>query len=185
MILSFLVGSEIHNQELIFYKEDITFRLTDKYFWVRGDYYFHNQANKSISRLIFYPINCADDEKNIDSISVFNVIRKSEEKILRTSQNGIYFELKIKSNDTTIYHIEYRQKIIGDSVQYILTTTQNWKQPLEIAEYKLLVENPVEIKSLSYKPDDEYKIQGKKIYYWRRGKFIPDKDMIIHFTVDH
>jgi hypothetical protein len=82
--------------------------------------------------------------------------------------------------DTTIYRIRYRQKVLSDSVKYILTSTNEWSHPLESAEYKLIVKNTFEINTFSYEPDQLYSIDGENIYYWNRQNFMPKSDMIFY-----
>ncbi|MGD0337830.1 MAG: DUF4424 family protein [Bacteroidota bacterium] len=115
---------------------------------------------------------------------VYDITGNAFEKILQKVPSGIFFEIKIRPNDTSIYHIEYNQRIVSDSVRYILQTTKYWHKPLETAEYKLVVEKPVTVQTLSYRPDSVYQIQGMKIYYWWKENFLPEEDMIIHFTAN-
>jgi hypothetical protein len=116
----------------------------------------------------------------VDSVYLLNL---TSQKILLYDKikNSISFSLETSSLDSTLILIYYRQKIISDSVKYILTTTKFWGKPFESAEYKLIVDPSLEITRFSYEPDKEYLIDGKKIFYWKKENFMPDKDMVFHF----
>jgi hypothetical protein len=168
-------------QDIRFGKEDITFRLSRDYFIVDGYYWFSNPSDRRIERLIYYPLPMTVKISPIDSVDVFDITHGIQPAISDRTEMGFSFMLTIADRDTTLCHIAYRQKVIGDSAIYILRSTQAWNRPLEYAEYKLVVEDSIAVTGFSYTPDKVYDIEGKKIYLWRRTDFMPEKDFVIHF----
>lgn len=181
LTLIFLFSAAAYSQQITFIKEDITFRLDENYFKVDGLYWFVNKSDKNVEKLIYYPFATESELDEIDSIEVFNQSRNYKEAVKEITQNGLKYLLKTEEGDTVIYRVGYRQKVISDSVKYILTSTKEWGQALEKAEYKLIVKNKFKIKSFSYKPDQVYTIGDDKIFYWKKNNFLPEDDMIFYF----
>ncbi len=181
LIFFLLLGSSALSQEVIFLKEDITFRLSSKYFVVDGYYWFSNPSNRETQRLIYYPFPPAGKDSPADSVDVFDLRRGIQPEISDRSERGFRFVLSIGGQDTALYHIAYRQKVSGDSAMYILRSTQTWNRPLDYAEYKLVVDDSVVVTRFSYDPDKVYNIEGKEIYLWRRTNFMPEDDFVVHF----
>ena len=179
IVIIVLVNSCLIAQELDFYKEDLTFRLNKNYFKVDGLYWFANHSDQNIKSIIYFPFS--EGIENIDSVEVFNLTKGQSGRKLNKHKMGISFLLEAAPNDTLIYNIKYNQKITCDSVQYILLTTKYWNKPLETAEYKLIIEDSLKLTGSSYEPDKFYKIDGQEILYWRKQKFMPQKDFIFHF----
>ena len=180
-IFFLLFGSCASGQKVIFFKEYIAFRLSTEYFYVDGTYWFSNPSDRGTKRLIYYPLPMAGKISSVDSVDVFDITHGIQPRISDRTETGFSFILRTAGRETTLYHIAYHQKISGDSAVYILRSTQAWNRPLDYAEYKLLVEDSVVTTGFSYSPDKVYDVEGKKIYLWRRGNFMPDKDFIIYF----
>lgn len=172
-----------YGQQVDFYREDVTLHLSDKYFIVNGDYYFRNHTNSKVKRLLFYPIDDMNGKSLVDSSAIIDITGNAAAKIKRNMSSGMYFEITIEANDTALYHIAYRQPVVSDSVRYILLTTKQWRKPLEEAAYTLVADNSIKIQSLTYRPDTVYQFEAMKVYHWRKENFLPEKDIIIHFTL--
>jgi hypothetical protein len=181
LTISLLIYACSYGQELVFKREDITFRLSKKYLSVEGYYWFTNNTSKDVHGVIYFPYGDDDKTGPVDSIEIYKM---PEGKIIQyyTKDNpGFYFELNIPAKDSAICRIKYRQKVIADSAKYILLSTKTWKAPLEAAEYKLIIDKDIIIKRFSYIPDKEYTVNGEKIYYWKKNNFMPERDMIFCF----
>ncbi|MCL5267532.1 MAG: hypothetical protein M1469_05450 [Bacteroidetes bacterium] len=174
-----LLVSCVFAQGINFLKEDIAFHLTGRYFIVDGYYWFCNSSSRNQGMLIFYPIDASAG--GVDSVNLSTVVVGAPVEIRDRTDGGFSFMLHLSADDTAVYRIVYRQRITADSAIYILRSTQAWNKPLESAEYKLILEEPITITQFSYKPDKVYTVGGKRIYFWKRLNFMPDKDMVIHF----
>lgn len=174
-----ILNASMYSQGVTFFREDITFRLNKEYFKVDGLYWFCNNSDKSVEKIIYYPFATNSSSEEIDSVDVFNITKSSEEKKKDFNYKGFKYLLKMAAYDTAIYRIRYRQKVICDSVKYILTSTSEWNRSLENAEYKLIINDTSEINKFSYKPNKIYNIENEKIYYWLRKNFFPKLDFVI------
>ncbi len=162
-------------QGLEFYREDLSFRLEQSHFIVDGLYFFCNVSNTPIESNIFYPFPIDSIYGEIDSILVEGV--NSESLAFIRNKKGIYFKCNINEYGKNTIRIKYRQELLANKAEYILTTTKFWNKPFEIVNYRLTVAKELKIASISYPPDS---ISGQT-YLWQKRDFMPTKDMIIEF----
>lgn len=94
-------------------------------------------------------------------------------------EKGATFKIEIKPEETSKFRISYRQKLLGNRAEYILTTTQSWGRPLEQANYTLIIPNKLSIDSLSYTPDSFETKRDRIIFFWEKENFMPDRNFII------
>ncbi len=177
ILLLFSFG-QIYTQNLEFYREDISFEIKDRHFYVDGIYYFCNVGNDSINSLLFYPFPIDSAYGEVDSIYITSMADSSN-VILDVSQSGANFFVSMKPYGSNKFKISYRQKLSGGKAEYILLTTQQWGKPFEQVNYKLTLPEDSKLLSLSYSADSTYTIHHKVIYLWHKEKFMPDKNMII------
>lgn len=174
------ISSFLFGQRGDFFKEDITFRLSEGSLDVDGYYWFANSGSNPVNSEIYYPF-ASGSGKSIDSIRLYNITAGYRPGWKMEDSGGIYFQLNIPPRDTVLLQIGYRQKLSGRRAQYILQTTQAWGKPLDIADYKLVTPDTLTIKHFSYPPDKTYIIEKSKIYYWEKRHFMPGEDMIFEY----
>ncbi|MBE0538953.1 MAG: hypothetical protein IH620_04520 [Ignavibacterium sp.] len=180
VIFIFLVFSaSIFSQDVKFLGEDITFRLNKENFIVDGLYWFINETDKPIEKIIYYPFPVDDSTGEVHSISIYNISEQRDEIAMEICNNGLRYLLMMPANDTTIYRIGYRQSVRNGCAKYILTSTAEWNEPLEWAKYKLIADDKTEINKFSYEPDKLYQVDKEKIFYWERRNFLPEFDFVI------
>jgi hypothetical protein len=164
--------------QVSFTEEYIEFRLRETTFTVNGNYFFVNNTPGLVSKEITYPFPVPMSD--IDSVRIFNI---AEGKLVQyhKSDRAVVFHLNIQPSDTMRLNIFYREKGIRDTVHYILTTTKNWGEPLQKAQYTFETERNRNIKSFSYPPDNSSRTNKAQKYSWTRKNFLPDKDFIVVF----
>lgn len=183
IILFLIVFSfpEINSQKIEFFKEDINFKLTTKFFYVDGIYHFCNVSSDSIVANLYYPFPEGEFYGKVDSILIINMDNLSPVKYKDNKGEGIFFKIAIDPYGIIKYNIKYVQELMGGRAEYILLSTQSWKKAFEVANYKLLVSKNIKIRSLSYQPDSVINESNNKVYYWNKRDFMPDKNLIIEF----
>ncbi len=179
ILVQLLLASVASGQAVDFFREDITFRLSSRSLVVDGYYWFCNHSDRNLERVIFYPLN--GKAGSVDSAGVSDAAGGEKKEIFDRTSEGFAFVLRLSADDTAVYRITYRQRISGDSAMYILRSTRTWNKPLEWAQYKLVVDSSLVITRFSYQPDKVYAIGDRTIYYWKRVRFMPDRDMVFHF----
>lgn len=178
----FICFSNVIAQSVDFYREDITFRLSDTKFQVDGIYYFYNNTDQKQKNLIYFPVKPICANNKIDSIQVINLSKMKVVSISQKTANGFIFVLEANAQDSTLYQIKYQQDICSDSAIYILKSTQKWGKPLVAGQYKLIVPNSIKINHSSYEPDKKYYFNDFYVYAWQERDFYPNRDMIFKFT---
>ena len=178
-LLSFL-HSGLFGQDIEFVREDLTFELQGEYFVVTGDYYFCNIGETPVRQVMFYPFPVDPAYGPVDSVIM---IRKSSGKnVFRNSgSKGASFFIDIEPYEIAIYKISYRQKLMANKAEYILTTTATWNRPLELVSFELIFPDNIIIDSISYQPDSKDTAGLINHYYWAFKDFMPDKNMVIYF----
>jgi hypothetical protein len=170
---------EVNAQSTSFYKEHITFKIEDGYFYVNGQYFLRNANHSNNQILLFYPFPTDTIYSVVDSLLIYNFNRGKEIFDYKKIRAGILFNLELDS--ITEVFISYRQRLKTNIARYILTTTQDWGKPLEEVTYELITTGNLKINSFSYPPDSQEIINNSIIYYWRKENFMPLKDMIFTF----
>ena len=161
-----------------FTEEYIEFRLRDSTFIVNGNYFFVNHTANAVSKKISYPFPVPMSE--IDSVHIFDN-GKGNFLAFEKSGQAVLFQLLVLPYDTVKLNIYYEQKSHKDTIRYILTTTKNWGEPLQKAEYTFETEQFRKIQSFSYPPDKSSHSGNSQKYYWHRKDFLPEKDFIVVF----
>ena len=171
---------DVQSQQIDFYKEDLTFRISNDTFFVSGNYYLKSDSeiNKQISlfyevptdSIYYYPVN---------STYFYNITTNEEIKNVKRTTSGMVFPI-FQQVETTLF-VSYQQKLKSNTAKYILRTTRYWRKPFEEATYKLIIPNELEVSKFTYVPDKTEIIGDKKIYYWSKKDFMPSTDMEFEF----
>lgn len=169
------------SQNLQFYREDLSFEIKNGYFYVDGIYNFCNNGDKEIRQVLFYPFPADSLYGGVDSINALDVNAKSQNIITNKTEKGFFFKIALSPYGTNKYKISYRQKLLKNKAEYILLTTQKWGKPFVSCKYKLVTPSAMIITSSSYSPDSTKQRNDKKIYYWSKKDFMPDKNMVFYF----
>ena len=172
----YIFFSDLSAQSVAFFKEELTFKIEGDQFFVNGIYYFKCPRKSDSSLALYYPFPVDSSYSEADSLYFFNITSEEEITDYKKTQNGVLFYTGF--DRITAVLVSYRQQFRSDHIRYILTTTQYWKRPLEVANYTLIVKSTTRIKSFSYPPDSSSKFGDTIVYYWKKKNFMPLEDMI-------
>jgi hypothetical protein len=174
-----LIGNAQNKIEFV--SEDITFEILEDEFYINGTYFFKNLNDTCTETIIDYPFPQDEYMGNVNNFDIYTDTNKTKYSIIDISDKRAIFASENCDNRLYFFNIKYQQKILKDSVKYILTTTKSWNKSLQNADYKLIVPENLEITFFSYYPDDELEAEKKKIYFWHMDNFYPDEDFIIKY----
>jgi hypothetical protein len=167
-----------------FFKESITLSVDESTASVSGIYYFRNNSDNAGRMPILFPFF-------VDSTSIFPdtmcayIVNEKDTTYLDCRNTGqheaVMIAIPLSPNCTTVWHLDYRQKIFGPRATYILTSTGAWGKPLEEATYRFIV--PKAFKDVQIWPEaDSTLVKGKsQEYLAHRIDFMPGQDMTIHW----
>lgn len=181
LFLLLLSCLSVYSQRLDFFREDLTFQLDSTNFTVSGQYYFRNNSLSQQRSLISYPLPRHTDGHLFDTIMVF-----SEENLaipFHLHDTLITFEIMMQPGSEQAITIIYSQRHNGNYAKYILTTTKYWGKALQLADFKLVIPNYINIQSSFEPPDKISEFEGTSVYHWTRQNFLPIKDFEIWFEI--
>lgn len=182
-ILLLIFSSSGFSQEISFFAEDLKFSLNQDRFEVDGLYYFRNNTSKEIKRMLFYPFPETAVYGPITHIS----IRKEGDTtsmLTRQTNEGCLFKLKIPPHGEVVYRIGYGQEMQGNEAKYIITTTQAWDAPFEMAKYQLVFPKSLKTLKSTLPPDSIATGVENVFYFWKRQNFMPNKDFEFEISND-
>lgn len=165
-----------NSQNASFFKEDLTFRIEGDRFFVNGIYSLRNKYISDNKIVLNYPFPTDTIYTYPDSLYIYNLNTGQEINNYIKKDDGVIFDVEIDS--ITDLFISYQQQLKSNVARYILTTTKQWGAPFEIATYKLIYNDTLQIKSFSNKPDKQERFEDGIVYYWTKENFMPSKDMI-------
>jgi hypothetical protein len=168
------------SQTFQFIRESIEIVIGNDYTTVTGVYEFRNNSNQDITRSLFFPFPINDVLHYPDSIQVFD--EKNNSILFKKSSKGIHFSISSPPNSEISIKVKYTQRFLSNEVRYILKSTQTWKQPLEKAEYKILLPLEFELQEISLTLDKQDLNSAYNIFYIHKENFMPDKDLIIKWA---
>ena len=172
----------LFSQNIVFFREDLNFKLEEDRFYVDGLYYFQNVTDDPIHRTLFYPFPIDSIYGKIDSVFVVNPFKTDENTDLKLRENGASFSINIDPDSSVVYRIGYQQELKENQAEYILTTTQSWGKPFKEVNYSLNFPKYLELDSLSYMPDSLQEKNHRYILFWHKENFMPDRNFFIRFS---
>ena len=170
------------NSAIDFYKEDIVLTVSDSEAVISGTYWFRNPTEMHIPYPVSFPFYVDSTSLFPDGISAYI---KNDSTITQIPfmkykiAKSIGIRVPMTAKGTTIWHLDYSQKILSPHARYILTSTAAWGKPLENATYKFIV--PASFDSVRVWPnaDTVYNQGDQKIYLCHKVNFMPKRDMEI------
>jgi hypothetical protein len=175
----------VTGQRIEFYKEELAFSIDSACFSVNGDYYFRNQTNSFLDTRIFFPVDGTQGPKAIDTILIYDISEPMHPLLVEVKDSIASFSLSFVPFSEKCVKIYYRQHHDGTRARYILLTTRMWQKPLESAKYSLITNKNIIISSFSITPDQSEAFGETRLYYWNRKQFMPEKDFVFDFLVNH
>ncbi|MBL7074561.1 hypothetical protein ISS37_04900 [candidate division KSB1 bacterium] len=175
----FVCFSLSFGQPVQFHSEKILMEIGEEFVFIKGIYIFHNDTDVSRSQTLFYPFYLDEHQLYPDSISVKE--RGGLDKTVKFSRlkKGILFRIKLPPHDYTQVEVWYRQIILANRAEYILTTTKYWGKGLVEGEYRVILPAGFEVTYMSYQPDKVKTIDSNKELYFSRENFMPKKNLIV------
>jgi len=178
MAFVFTIGS-LSAQNLSFYKENITMKIEGDYFYVTGIYYLQ-YSGQEMSTLVYpYPIDAQYGE--VDSVKIYDLSSNEYIEPVYNKKSGTVFIIQGNSTGGIILQISYRQKLLANKAEYILTSTITWGKPLDKADYQLIIPKDYMIVNFSIPPDESIINEKEKVYYWSKEYYMPDRNMVFEF----
>lgn len=167
-------------QPIRFLRENISIAIADSNTTLDGIYVFGNRGNTPTGGRIFYPLLNTDKLPFPDSIAVFEEPAHVPLAFTR-SHDGISFFIDINPSETKQIRIRYTQRSSHGMFEYILSTTQQWGEAIDSAEFLITIPNSLQLVSCSLPIDSEEHQQHGTIHHIQRTGFYPTSNLIIQW----
>jgi len=167
-------------QSVQFLGERIEVTIHKEYAEVRGEYHFKNNSDQAVRRTLLYPFVINEILSYPDSISVIHQEGKSIP--FNHQDNAVIFSVAVPPKSTTVYNVFYSQKTPAQKMEYILTTTQRWRQPLSFAEYIIKLPQSLLLKYLSLSPPEKTVEGDYQVYRVFKNNYMPQSNIIVEWA---
>ncbi len=178
--LALPAASEPTREGIRFQKEHIQVFLRAKSIRVRGLYTFLNLEPAPRRETLFYPIP-------VDSLHPpqdYVLVRIGDGAVqTKPLGNGVVFAIDVPANGSLAVEVIYEQSCLDGSGCYILTTTAEWKEPLEHASFEIHVPDSIEIDWMAYDAGENNSSRKERVYAFSRDDFMPEKDLCLRWHV--
>jgi hypothetical protein len=185
LFLLFLCSGFVFGQRIEFFMEELIFTLDSSSFSVNGDYYFRNPSSSALDVKIFFPVSKAPGYSAVDTMLIYDISRPTHPLTAEINDSVATFSLSFLPFSEKCVKIYYKQHHDGSRARYILLTTQKWRKPLASAKYSLIANKNIIVSHFSIPPDQSEDFGETRVYFWNRQQFIPEKDFLFDFLVNH
>lgn len=174
--LEMLICTAGYSQEIHFSSEKLEFVIGDNSVSLTGKYRFKNPLDQSVAQPLIYPFVITEDLPFPDSVDVRQ--ENGQPVHFNKGKDFVSFIVKIPPKGNITIDVYYRQPVKKNRFEYILTTTRNWQQPLDSAEFFIRVPEFYDVAELSFPYGWIDTTAGFKTYCLRFEDFYPDKNLI-------
>jgi len=166
-----------------FYREYVTVEPSRGSTRVSALYYFRNDSDEHVKQGIRYPFPVDRFhlyprvvrvwEKNGDDLRPMGFVHKDRD---------VLWSMELEAREEVVVRVDYTQEIRRPRAIYIVTTTQDWRRPIETAEFEFRVPAGLDSVRLSFEADRR-EVEGDTIvYYVKYNDFMPDEDLTVTWS---
>jgi hypothetical protein len=163
-----------------FWREYVTVEPSQGSTRVSALYYFRNDSDRRVRQGILYPFP-------VDRFHLYprvvRVWKKSGDDLRPMGfvhrDRHVLWNMQLEAREEMVVRVDYIQDIRRPVAIYIVTTTQEWRRPIEIAEFEFRVPAGLDSVRLSFEPDRREVDGDTIVYYVRYDDFMPDEDLTV------
>lgn len=169
-----------YGRQVEFASEEIELTVVDSSCAVQGWYWFKNRSPRVAELVLFYPFVINERLPYPDTV---NVSEGGSDRLVGFSKtkDGVYFSITVRAFATALYKVLYVQRTATQSMEYLLSTTAEWKKPLEHGLYRVRVPEQYVLTGSTMLFSQIYKQRGEWVYEACEEQFMPSKDFIIQW----
>ena len=157
-----------------FKEEMISVTVAPPWLTVDGLYIFENQTDGPQQATMFYPVPVDDTHALPEAWDVTGAR-------WRKAPKGILWRLALGPREERSVTVKYRQRCATNEARYILTSTARWGASLDTGAYE--VRWPADLPGVEVSYGGERSEEGDQVVLrFRREDFLPDRDLLIHWT---
>lgn len=163
-----------------FHREYVKVEPSRRLTSVSALYYFRNESDRRVEQGISYPFPVDRFhlyprvvrvwEKNGDDLRAMGFLHR---------ERNILWSMEFDAGEEKVVRVDYTQEIRRPRAVYIVTTTKEWRRPIELAEFEFRVPAELDSVELSFEPDTRT-VEGDTIVYRvKYTDFMPSEDLVV------
>ena len=163
-----------------FFREYVTVEPSQGSTRVSALYYFRNDSDRRVRQGIRYPFP-------VDRFHLYPKVVRVWEKtgdglrpmgFVHRDLHAVW-SMELEAREEKVVRVDYIQEIRRPRAVYIVTTTQEWKRPIDVAEFEFRIPSGLDSVRLSFEPDRRT-VEGDTIVYYKKfTSFMPDEDLVV------
>jgi hypothetical protein len=159
--------------------EEVTIKLAPDRAYVTGVYRFRNPGEKTRSLKLRYPFARGPEVGEPENISVRD--GAGRDVPFSWKRHDVAFEVEVPARGETAVTVSFEQACSGCEYTYILTSTRNWRRPIDEARFAVVV--PVQMAPVNCPYDWEEVPAAESLvrYEFAREDFYPDIDLTLRW----
>jgi hypothetical protein len=170
-----------------FAREEVWLDVRPGVLVVSATYHFTCAAKQPVIGLMSYPFPVDSLNPYPDSI----VIARYESgppaaglaaRSFERNDTAVVFPLRFAPGREDSFFAWYRQPLRSNSARYIVTSTRQWRRPIDRASFRVSVPARFRAVELSFEPDSVVIVDSIRNYYFTRRQFWPDRDVVVEWA---
>jgi hypothetical protein len=166
--------------ELEFEEEEVILELAEAHSRVSCTFYIMNNSTGSYSGMFYFPFVVDDAHPFPDDIRVsYAVNGKVTEPAIEHKDNRIFFGLTLAPEERTVLLVNYTQTNLEPRVTYVITSANDWNQPVGKATFEIHHPAGWQDVSLSHSPQTTIEYNNEVIHTIYIEDLAPDRELEI------
>ena len=167
---------------VVFFREYVKVTPMPDRTHVSGLYYFRNDSDEPIEQGILYPFPVDSDHLYPRTIRVWELEENGRRPMgFLHRDRAIAWLMRLEPREEAKVLVDYVQETTNPHAVYIVSSTQRWDDPLELAEFEFMIPPELTDVRLSFEPDTQFVRGDTTVYYMKRTEFMPDYDLTVEW----
>jgi hypothetical protein len=151
--------------ELEFQEEEVIVELEDEQSHVSCTFYIVNNAEQTYSGMFYFPFFVDETHPFPEDVRVsYTADGETVEPLCEKKDERIFFRVSLLPEKPTVLYVNYTQPNLEPKVTYIITSANEWYQPVGKATFE--IRHPKEWNDvvISYTPQTSVEMKGEMVH---------------------
>ncbi|HDR00306.1 MAG TPA: hypothetical protein ENN51_08505 [candidate division WOR-3 bacterium] len=158
-----------------FAREEIDITVRPGAVEVLGTYHFTCSAEETVAAIISYPFP-------LDSVHGYPDSVVLPGRRFELADSAARFVMRFPPRGEASFTAWYRQPLSGSEARYIVTSTRQWRRPIDRAQFRVTVPADLPGATLNYRPDSTRRTDSTLTWFFTRLRFYPSEDVIVRWS---
>jgi hypothetical protein len=151
--------------ELDFQEEEVVLELEEEQSRVSCTFYIMNKAERSYSGMFYFPFVVDETHPFPEDLYVsYTANGENVEPVFERKDERIFFGLTLMPEERTVLCVSYTQPNLEPKVTYIITSANDWYQPVGKATFEIHHPRTWENVSISYSPQTTIELLDEVVH---------------------